>query len=126
MEQETNKMPENQKFCKHCGQLIDKECIICPKCGKQVEQMSQPNVVINNTNQNQNVNSVNVGGRAKKECNKWVAFFLCLFLGCIGAHKFYEGKAGLGILYLFTLGLFTIGAFIDLIVILTKPNPYYV
>ena len=126
MEQETNKMPEHQKFCKHCGQLIDKECIICPKCGKQVEQFAQPNVVINNTNQNQTVNNVRVGGRPTKECNKWVSFFLCLFFGCIGVHKFYEGKTGLGILYLFTLGLVGFGAFIDLIIILTKPNPYYV
>lgn len=24
--------------------------------------------------------------------NKWVAFFLCLFLGYLGVHKFYEGR----------------------------------
>ncbi|MBO4954205.1 MAG: NINE protein, partial [Clostridia bacterium] len=93
--------------------------------GKQVEQMSQPNVVINNTNQNQNVN-INGKGRAKKECNKWVAFFLCLLLGGIGAHKFYEGRIGMGIIYLLTVGLFGIGWLIDTIVILCKPNPYYV
>ncbi len=61
-----------------------------------------------------------------RQRNKWVAFFLCLFLGFLGAHKFYEGKAGLGILYILTIGLFGIGVFIDLIVILCKPNPYYV
>lgn len=27
------------KFCKHCGEKIDADCIICPKCGKQVEEM---------------------------------------------------------------------------------------
>ena len=37
-----------------------------------------------------------------------------------------ERKAGMGILYIFTLGLFGIGALIDLINILLKPNPYYV
>ncbi len=58
--------------------------------------------------------------------NKWVAFLLCLFLGVLGAHKFYEGKAGMGILYLFTAGLCGIGALVDLISILLKPNPYYV
>lgn len=58
--------------------------------------------------------------------NKWVAFFLCLFLGFLGAHKFYEGKRGMGILYLFTGGLFFVGAFIDLFVILSKPRIYYV
>ncbi len=58
--------------------------------------------------------------------NKWVAFFLCLFLGLVGAHKFYEGKAGMGVLYIFTVGLFGIGWFADCIVLLCKPNPYWV
>ena len=62
----------------------------------------------------------------KKEKNKWVAVLLCLFLGVFGGHKFYEGKIGMGILYILTLGLFGIGAIIDLIVLLFKPNPYYV
>lgn len=57
-------------------------------------------------------------------CNKWVALLLCFFLGFIGAHKFYEGKAGMGILYILTFGLFGIGWFIDLIVILCKPTHY--
>ena len=32
----------------------------------------------------------------------------------------------MGIRYILTLGLFGIGAIIDLIVLLFKPNPYYV
>lgn len=110
------------KFCQHCGESIDKECIICPKCGKQVGEIQQPNIVINNTNTNTNIN----GGKGGKEKNKWVSFFLCLFLGYLGAHRFYEGKIGTGILYLFTVGLCGIGVLVDLIIILTKPNPYYV
>lgn len=43
---------------------------------------------------------------------------LCLFLGCIGAHRFYVKKTGTGVLWLFTGGLLAIGAFIDLISIL--------
>lgn len=115
------------KFCKHCGQQIDAECVICPKCGRQVEDLpsGQPQVVINNSNQNVNTN-VNVNGGRVKRCDKWVAFILCLFLGFLGAHKFYEGKTGMGIVYLLTAGLFGIGWFIDLIAILLKPNPYYV
>ena len=44
------------KYCKHCGEIIDIDCVICPKCGKQVEKISaeQPNVVINNANTNIN------------------------------------------------------------------------
>ena len=62
----------------------------------------------------------------QKKCDKWIALMLCIFLGFFGAHKFYEGKTGLGILYLFTGGLFFIGIIVDLITILCKPNPYYV
>ncbi len=56
--------------------------------------------------------------------NKWVAFLLCLFLGVLGIHKFYEGKIIFGLIYLFTGGLFGIGWIVDCILILLKPNPY--
>lgn len=69
------------------------------------------------------VNNAMYGGRAK---NKWIAFLLCFFLGFIGAHKFYEGRVGQGILYLLTVGLFGIGWLLDTIILLCKPNPYYV
>lgn len=32
----------------------------------------------------------------------------------------------MGVLYLFTFGLFWIGVIVDLILILCKPNPYYI
>lgn len=57
--------------------------------------------------------------------SKWVSFFLCLFFGIFGAHKFYEGRILLGILYIFTVGLFGFGVVIDLISLIFKPNPYY-
>ena len=47
-----------------------------------------------------------------------VALLLCIFLGFFGAHKFYLGKIGMGILYLFTYGLFGFGWIIDIIMIL--------
>ena len=58
--------------------------------------------------------------------NKWTAFFLCLFLGWIGAHKYYEGKIGTGLLYTFTVGLCGVGWFIDIFKYACKPNPYFV
>ncbi|MCL1866758.1 MAG: TM2 domain-containing protein, partial [Oscillospiraceae bacterium] len=58
--------------------------------------------------------------------NKWAALFLCVFFRFIGAHKFYEGRTGLGVLYLFTCGLFLIGVIIDFLTLLFKPNPYYI
>lgn len=57
--------------------------------------------------------------------SKWISFWLCLFFGMFGAHKFYEGRALLGIVYLCTLGLAGVGVIIDLIILLFKPNPYY-
>lgn len=53
-------------------------------------------------------------------------FFVMSLLGALGVHKFYEGKVGMGILYLFTVGLFGIGWVIDCIALLFKPNPYFV
>ena len=47
--------------------------------------------------------------------SKLVTFLLCTFLGNLGVHRFYVGKIGTGILYLFTLGFCGIGTFIDLI-----------
>lgn len=60
-------------------------------------------------------------GKAK---NKWISIVLCLCTLC--GHKFYEEKFVLGIIYLITGGLFGIGWFIDLLVLLSKPNPYYI
>lgn len=136
MEESTYKVPNEQantKFCKHCGAQIPNDAVLCTHCGRQVEELKgnneQPQIVINNANTNSNVNQNTntnvgvVGGHAK---NKWVAFVLCLFAGFLGAHKFYEGKIVMGILYIFTFGLCGFGVIVDLIIILTKPNPYYV
>jgi TM2 domain-containing membrane protein YozV len=50
---------------------------------------------------------------------KITALLLCIFLGVFGAHQFYVGKIGKGLLYLFTVGLFGIGWIVDIIKILT-------
>ena len=117
------------KFCKHCGAKIPEAAVICTACGCQVEEIKKaetPNIVINNSNTNTNVNTnVNGGGRGKAK-NKWVAVLLCFFLGYLGIHRFYEGKIGTGIIWLLTGGLCGIGWLIDLIILLCKPNPYYV
>jgi restriction system protein len=107
---------------------------LCTHCGRQVEELKQetastPSIVINNSNLNTNTNTntnINAAGRVGRAKNKWVSILLCLFLGYFGAHKFYEGKTIMGILYIFTCGLFCIGAIIDFFILLGKPNPYYV
>lgn len=51
---------------------------------------------------NENNNSQSVGGYVQygRVVNKWVYFILALFFGGIGAHKFYSGFSGKGIMYL--------------------------
>lgn len=44
-----------------------------------------------------------------------VYFLLVLFFGCFGIHKFIDKNAKMGVLYLFTMGLFGIGWIIDII-----------
>lgn len=129
MEENTTVQQEvKTKFCKHCGGKIPEAAVVCTLCGCQVEDLKKPeqgSIVINNTNTNSNtnVNGVGMYGRMK---NKWVAFLLCFFLGFFGAHRFYEGRIGTGILWLLTGGLFGIGWLCDFIALLCKPNPYYV
>ena len=44
-----------------------------------------------------------------------IMLILTVFFGVIGMHKFLERKFGLGVIYLFTWGLFGIGVFFDII-----------
>lgn len=117
------------KFCKFCGSKIPSDAVVCTSCGRQVEELkgggssSQP-IIINNTNTNTNNNNNNTGGYVNPK-NKWVALILCFFFGYLGIHKFYEGKILLGIIYLLTLGICGFGVFVDFIILLFKPNPYY-
>ncbi|HAV3169933.1 NINE protein [Acinetobacter baumannii] len=65
------------KFCYACGQQIDARAEICPKCGVRQQ-----------------------GVRTTGQKSKVVAGVFALLLGGFGAHKFYLGKIGQGILYL--------------------------
>ncbi len=52
--------------------------------------------------------------------SKKTALLLCIFFGYFGAHHFYTGRIGMGILYLLTLGLFGIGWIVDIFLILAN------
>ena len=114
-------MEEKTKFCKHCGEKIAEDAILCTKCGRQVEDINKnnnQNIIINNTNNNNNSDP-----RFNNPKNKWISILLLLCTDC--GHKFYEGKIIMGIIYILTLGFLGIGIFIDFLILLGKPNPYY-
>lgn len=50
--------------------------------------------------------------------SRLAAGLLCFFLGWLGAHRFYVGKVGTGLLMVITVGGFGIWTTIDLILIL--------
>jgi hypothetical protein len=87
------------------------------KSAEPPKAAQQPTINIVNTNANANVNN-NANGLAYVPKKKWVAFFLCLFFGYFGVHRFYVHKTGTGILWLFTFGLGGIGWLVDLVMIL--------
>jgi restriction system protein len=95
-------METTTKFCQHCGAGVFEDAVVCPQCGRSIT-------------------GIHPGKGVPK--NKWIAVLLCLFTGF--GHKFYEGKIGMGILYMLTLGLFGIGALIDLIKLLMLPDDTY-
>lgn len=78
-------------FCKNCGNEINDNAVICPKCGCAVKSLSE------------------------YSDKKWgTAMLLCLFLGEFGIHRFYTGQTASAIVQLFTGGLFGIWWFFDL------------
>jgi len=56
--------------------------------------------------------------------SKAVAYLLWFFLGFLGVHKFYLEKIGVGILYLFTFGIFGIGWLVDLFILGGQVDTY--
>lgn len=62
-------------FCRACGNEILSSAEICPSCGTRQK--------------------TGAGGRSRI-----AAALLAFFLGGLGAHKFYMGKPGLGVLYI--------------------------
>ncbi|MCI7146448.1 MAG: TM2 domain-containing protein [Clostridiales bacterium] len=100
--------------CPACGaMLIDGEC---EYCGFKKAVAKAPDAQYSPVAEMPNVR---VYGNVKISPKDWlITLLLAIFLGWLGVHKFYEGKIGMGIVYLLTCGVFCIGWVIDIVKIL--------
>ena len=96
----------HRKFCRHCGVALNPEQVICVKCGAGISAVGASRSVGGGTN----------SGTSWQK-NKLVAGLLGIFLGHLGAHKFYMGSWGWGIVFIAAVFLtFFIGWFVTAIV----------
>ena len=119
-------------YCRYCGKQIADNAVICINCGSATDNMKQyqqpqqapaapqipQNLTIVNTNTNANAGGTPRPVIAYDYRSRWAAFFLCLFFGWLGVHRFYIRKPVSGIIWMLTVGLFGFGWFIDLIILL--------
>jgi len=90
----------DEQFCSSCGDVIKKEAEVCPNCGVRQQ-------------------SASAGGK-----DRTTAAILALFLGGLGAHHFYLGNTGRGVLYLLFVWTFipVVVGFVEGIIYLTKSD----
>ena len=115
--------------CPICG--AETKGNTCEFCGAELPKTMPDKVVIDNSNETRTVinnyyqaspstptrSYANVS--TQKQKSKMVALVLCIFFGYFGVHYFYAGKIGMGILYVFTIGLCGIGWIVDIVRIAT-------
>ena len=84
-------LPPQPVHCSRCGAEMNREDRFCHACGAVVCAAPPPRpspVPVN-----------------ASDDSRLAAFLLCLLIGFTGAHRFYVGKVGTGIIWLFTAGL---------------------
>ena len=92
--------------CPNCGAPMQgNSCLYCHYVEPEEQNNVSKKVVINNIYSQPQESNFNVRYLPNiSPKSKTVALLLCIFLGYFGAHKFYVGKTGMGILYFFTIG----------------------
>ncbi|MDE0164478.1 MAG: TM2 domain-containing protein [Bryobacterales bacterium] len=93
-------------FCVACGAEMDRSDKFCHACGwdRRVPPTPPPQRPVDPN---------------PSPYNRLAALLLCLILGFLGLHRFYVGKVGTGLLWLFTLGFLSVGVIFDLVLIST-------
>ena len=110
--------------CSNCGgprEANDRFCIYCGTAFDDAAQQNKQEIHIHyHQEQTPHYQLEHIYAPVEKRSSRsrFVALLLCLFLGIFGVHKFYLGKHGMGILYLFTYGLFSVGWMIDLLILI--------
>jgi len=85
---------------------------------KKLNELLQEGVLTQEEFNKQKEKLLNSNSISSSQQDWLVALLLCFFIGVIGAHRFYVGKIGTGLLMVFTLGGLGIWTFIDLILII--------
>lgn len=114
--------------CPSCGGPRERGDRYCVYCGTSFDSMesggeSRREIHIHYHQENRpepryQVEHIYVSREQRSDRSRLVALLLCLFLGVFGAHRFYLGKFGTGLLYLLTEGLFAVGWLVDLCVLI--------
>lgn len=117
---------EKYKICGKCNEKMPEDAFYCLICGNTFDiQKTDYEDVSKERNKTEKVERPIEASEGVWK-NKWISLVLCIFFGVFGLHRFYEEKRITGFIYLFTFGIFGMGCFFDIILILTKTNPYRV
>lgn len=120
------KIDDHTYKCLYCGNIeeviVDKKEEDKKQASEMVEQPTQQPVqpvVIETKQSEEKTTDKKEKDTYKPELNftsVLIDFLICFFFGVFGVHKFKDGNFFMGIVYLFTIGLFGIGYFIDCLV----------
>lgn len=114
------------KICKNCAHEIEDTATICRNCGCYSEAKNTSLIDDRKVQEKDDEKEFMNHGFMRGPYNKWIAILLCIFLGWLGGHKFYEGKYIMGFLYVLTLGFWGIGIILDLVNLIFKKKYYYI